>query len=90
MTDYWEEETEDVDVEDLFVGALLGGAIGDALGSFCEGWTRPRILAVDGLTARYRNRVNRAGEVTLAAGEYTDDTQQTLVLVESILACGEG
>lgn len=89
MTDYWEGETEDVDVEDLFVGALLGGAIGDALGGFCEGWTRSRILAVDGLTARYRNRVNRAGEVTLAAGEYTDDTQQTLVLAESILACGK-
>ena len=89
MTDYWEEETEDVDVEDLFVGALLGGAIGDALGSFCEGWTRPQILAVDGLTDRYRDRVNRMGEVTLSAGEYTDDTQQTLVLVESILACGK-
>ncbi len=89
MVDYWEAYPEDVDVEDLFVGALLGGAIGDALGSFCEGWARERILAVEGLTDRYRDRVNRAGVVTLSAGEYTDDTQQTLVLVESILACGK-
>ena len=90
MTDYWETEPEeDVDVEDLFAGALLGGAIGDALGSFCEGWKRARILAVDGLADRYRDRVNRAGVMTLSAGEYTDDTQQTLVLVESIVACGK-
>ena len=34
MADYWEDELEDVEVEDLFVGALLGGAIGDALGCF--------------------------------------------------------
>ena len=90
MTDYWETEPEeDVDVEDLFAGALLGGAIGDALGSFCEGWKRARILAVDGLTDRYRDRVNRAGVMTLSAGEYTDDTQQTLVLAESIVTCGK-
>ena len=88
MADYL-DHPEDVDVEDLFVGALLGGAIGDALGSFCEGWTRERILAVDGLMDRYRDRVNRKGEVTLGAGEYTDDTQQALVLVASILDCGK-
>jgi ADP-ribosyl-[dinitrogen reductase] hydrolase len=89
MADYWNEDTEDVDVEDLFGGALLGGAIGDALGSFCEGWKRERILCVEGLMEGYRERVNRKGEVTLGAGEYTDDTQQTLVLVESILDCGK-
>jgi len=83
------DNPEDVDVEDLFVGALLGGAIGDALGSFCEGWTRERILGVDRLMDGYRDRVNRKGEVTLGAGEYTDDTQQALVLVESILDCGK-
>ena len=76
------------DIEDLFVGALLGGAIGDALGGFCEGWTRSRILGVDQLLSGYRDVVNKAGQVRLVAGAYTDDTQQLLVLVESILACG--
>jgi len=89
MADYFDEEMEDVDVEDLFIGALLGGAIGDALGSFCEGWTRERILGVEDLTGYYRDRVNREGKVALGAGEYTDDTQQTVVLVESILECGK-
>ena len=55
MADYWEDDLEDVDVEDMFVGALLGGAIGDTLGCFCEGWTRDRILAVEGLTDQYQS-----------------------------------
>ncbi|MBT3601434.1 MAG: ADP-ribosylglycohydrolase family protein [Candidatus Latescibacteria bacterium] len=76
-----------VNIEDLFVGSLLGGAIGDALGSFCEGWTRSRILGVDQLLSDYRDRINKLGEVSLTAGSYTDDTQQLLVIVESILAC---
>ena len=77
------------DMQDRFVGALLGGAIGDSLGSFCEGWSRERILEVADLTGCYRERVGRNGEVVRAAGAYTDDTQQTLVVVESILACGK-
>ena len=89
MADYFEGEMGDVDVEDLFVGALLGGAIGDTLGAFCEGWTRAQLLEVRGITDQFRDRVNREGKVTLGAGEYTDDTQQTLVLVESILECGK-
>ena len=87
MADYWDDELEDIEVEDMFVGALLGGAIGDTLGCFCEGWPRDRIKAVEGLTDHYRGRVNREGVLTRPAGEYTDDTQQTLVLVESIIAC---
>ena len=73
--------------DDRFVGALLGGAVGDALGSFCEGWPRERILEVEDLMGRYRD-LRRGGEVVRAGGTYTDDTQQALVLVESLLACG--
>ncbi len=87
MADYWEDDLENIEVEDMFVGALLGGAIGDTLGCFCEGWDRDRIKAVEGLTDHYRGRVNREGVLTRPAGEYTDDTQQTLVLIESIIAC---
>ena len=78
----------DVEREDRFVGALLGGAVGDALGSFCEGWPRSRILEVEQLLGRYRERRRRDGEVVRPGGAYTDDTQQTLVLVQSLLACG--
>ena len=73
--------------EDRFVGALLGGAVGDALGNFCEGWPRARILKVEQLLDRYRD-LRRGGEVVRAGGMYTDDTQQALVLAESLLACG--
>ena len=73
--------------EDRFVGALLGGAVGDALGSFCEGWPRARILEVEQLLDRYRD-LRRGGDVVRPGGMYTDDTQQALVLVESMLARG--
>ena len=76
-----------VEHEDRFVGALLGGAVGDALGSFCEGWPRSRILEVEHLLEHYRDR-RRDGAVVRAGGAYTDDTQQALVLVDSLLACG--
>ncbi len=79
-------------VENLFLGAFLGGAIGDALGSFCEGWPRERILEVKDLTAWYRDRKPRKAlpnpHWSMKGGAYTDDTQQTLVLAESVLACG--
>ena len=78
----------DVEREDRFVGALLGGAVGDALGSFCEGWPRSRILEVERLLAHYRELRRADGEVVRPGGAYTDDTQQTLVLVESLLARG--
>ncbi|MDE0025465.1 MAG: ADP-ribosylglycohydrolase family protein [Spirochaetaceae bacterium] len=78
---------EEVEHEDRFVGALLGGAVGDALGSFCEGWPRERILEVEDLMGHYRD-LRRRGEVVRAGGAYTDDTQQALVLVESLLARG--
>ena len=77
----------DVEHEDRFEGALLGGAVGDALGSFCEGWPRARILEVEQLMGHYRD-LRRDGEVVRAGGAYTDDTQQALVLVDSLLACG--
>ena len=76
-----------MEYEDRFVGALLGGAVGDALGSFCEGWPRERILEVEDLMGRYRD-LRRGGDVVRPGGMYTDDTQQALVLVESMLACG--
>ncbi len=76
------------DLKDRFIGSLLGGAIGDALGGFCEGWSRERIAEVADLTAGYRDRVNRHGEVAWRAGVYTDDTQQALVLAESIFDRG--
>ena len=75
-----------VNREARFVGALLGGAVGDALGSFCEGWPRRRIQEVEQLIGGYRERRRADGAVVRPGGAYTDDTQQTLVLVESLLA----
>ena len=80
-----EEDPMPEGVENLFLGAFLGGAIGDALGSFCEGWPRERIQEVEDLTGWYRDREPPTGarrktlpnrNWSMKGGSYTDDTQQ--------------
>ena len=65
--------------EDQFVGALIGCAIGDALGAPLENKSREEIAKVTGLTSGFRPF--RA----YPAGQYTDDTQQTLAIATSIV-----
>jgi poly(ADP-ribose) glycohydrolase ARH3 len=64
------------DIESRFVGTLLGLALGDALGAPFEGGIVERGLwRLIGKTRDNRMR-------------WTDDTQMTLDLAESLLACG--
>ncbi|MFM7271536.1 MAG: ADP-ribosylglycohydrolase family protein [Actinomycetes bacterium] len=70
------------------IGALVGAAVGDALGAPFE-FTH----AVGEYTARFPQPVlGGAGELTggggWAPGEFTDDTQMALGLAESLIACG--
>lgn len=74
--------------EDQFIGAMLGGGIGDALGWPVEGKGRAEILTQGDLVSTYRP-VHRPGkDIVYSPGSYSDDTQQSLVVAESIIACG--
>jgi ADP-ribosylglycohydrolase len=68
-------------LEDRFIGCLVGGAIGDALGRMGEslpGWlVRLRFGTITEFHAGLLRRVRRAGSVT-------DDTQLTLCVARSI------
>ena len=68
--------------EDQFVGALVGCAVGDALGAPLEGRSRQEIAKVTDLTAGFHPY--RAYSV----GQYTDDTQQTIAIARSIVDSG--
>ena len=65
---------------DRCIGSLLAGAIGDELGSLVEGWSRERILA----------RYGPAGVTDMPAegAHWTDDTQLTVVVGQSLVATG--
>jgi ADP-ribosylglycohydrolase len=71
--------------EDRFLGALLGLAIGDALGMPVEGWTRERIAERYGVLDGYHLRVFPDG-TEVKAGEFTDETEIALCVVESLTA----
>ena len=73
--------------EDAFLGALLGMAIGDALGMPVEGWPRDRIAERFGAIEGYHPRVFPDG-AEIKAGEFTDETELSLCVVESLTANG--
>jgi ADP-ribosyl-[dinitrogen reductase] hydrolase len=65
---------------DRAIGALLGLAAGDAIGTpleFAARDSRPRITGMTG-----------GGPFALAPGQWTDDTSMALCLADSLLACG--
>lgn len=69
--------------EDKFLGCLLGLAIGDALGMPVEGWSRDRIKEVFGRLDGYHPRIFPDG-TEVKAGEFTDETEFALSIVESV------
>jgi len=68
-------------VLDRFRGALLGCAVGDALGAPVEGMTAGEIASSHGGVRGFLD--GRGG-----AGAVTDDTQMTIVLAQSIIEIG--
>ncbi len=69
--------------EDRFLGCLLGLAIGDALGMPIGGYSPARIAAELGTIDRYHGRTF-ADETEIKAGEFTDETEIALCIVESL------
>jgi ADP-ribosylglycohydrolase len=62
-------------LESKFLGGLVGTAIGDALGQPYEGFLRPQLDKIGNLKKNYR-------------GRYTDDTQLTLAIANSLIEGG--
>ena len=74
--------------QDQFVGALMGCAVGDALGAPIEGQSREQIATLQGITDDYRPFPRRKSGIQYPLGQYTDDTQLTIAIVRSLLASG--
>jgi len=67
-------------LEDRFIGCLVGGAVGDALGFTSENMSRKRIQAKYVRLTDYKVRPTWA--------YYTDDTQLSIAVAETLLANG--
>jgi ADP-ribosyl-[dinitrogen reductase] hydrolase len=71
--------------QERFTGSLLGMAIGDAMGMPVSGWPAARIQEEFGRLDRYFPKQFVDG-AELAAGEFTDDSEIALCIVESFTA----
>lgn len=67
------------DLADRYRGALLGLAVGDALGTTLEFAARDTRLPVTGMTG--------GGPFYLTPGQWTDDTSMAVCLAESLIEC---
>lgn len=70
-------------------GILVGGAYGDAMGMPTEGWSYQRIKQKfpQGVEKFYPSQVDDISDRGFSAGEITDDTINTLMIVRSIADC---
>jgi len=74
---------------DRFRGCLLGGAVGDALGMPTEGYTAQEILSRFGPIREMMAAPEGHFHSGLLAGQFTDDTEETLLLAEALVeSCG--
>lgn len=71
--------------QDRVLGSLLGMAIGDALGMPVDGWPRETVIERYGGIDRYHPRAFDDG-AQLNAGEFTDESEGVLCIVESYTA----
>lgn len=81
----WRHETPQTEPgapsrEDRLVGALIGLAVGDALGTTLEFKALGTFEPITDMTG--------GGPFRLAPGQWTDDTSMALCLAESLVACG--
>jgi ADP-ribosyl-[dinitrogen reductase] hydrolase len=78
-----------MDMKDRFKGCLLGLAAGDSLGMPVEGYSAEEIASRFGPIRDMMAAPVGHFHYGLSAGQYTDDTEETLILAESIIeACG--
>ena len=77
--------TMTIDLLDKFKGCMVGLAAGDALGMPVEGFTAEEIKRSIGAVRDMMPAPEKHFHYSLQAGQYTDDTQETLLLAESIV-----
>jgi ADP-ribosyl-[dinitrogen reductase] hydrolase len=75
----------DADMLDRFRGCFLGLAAGDALGMPTEGYTAEEIRSRFGPVRDMMPAPVGHFHTGLLAGQYTDDTEETLILAESMI-----
>src|SRR5215213_2492263 len=80
----WMRQMSDA-TENQFLGALLGMAIGDALGAPVSGLDRAEIARRYGTVDRFHGNAQPDGE-EIHPGEFTDETELALCIVESMTA----
>jgi poly(ADP-ribose) glycohydrolase ARH3 len=68
--------------EERFAGCLLGLAVGDALGAHFERQT------CDSIARQYRTAASLIENPPPGELWYTDDTQMTIGIAETLVACG--
>ena len=76
------------ELQDRFVGSLLWGALGDALGRPAEGLSAIEMddeFGPEGVTDLHAWHGWTSGPI----GTFTDDTQLTIIVTESLIASGE-
>jgi ADP-ribosylglycohydrolase len=74
-----------MDMLDRFRGCLLGAAAGDALGMPTEGYTAYEIRSLFGQVRDMMPAPAGHFHTGLLAGQFTDDTEETLILAESLI-----
>ena len=74
-----------MDMLDRFRGCLLGAAAGDALGMPTEGYTAYEIKSLFGTVRDMMPAPAGHFHTGLQAGQITDDTEETLMLAESLI-----
>jgi len=74
-----------LDMQGRFRGCFLGGAVGDALGMPTEGYTAEEIQIRFGLVQEMMPSPEGHFHFGLQAGQFTDDTEETLLLAESMI-----
>jgi ADP-ribosylglycohydrolase len=74
-----------LDMLDRFNGSFLGLAAGDALGMPTEGYTSEEIQTKFGSVRDMMPAPEGHFHTGLLAGQYTDDTEETLILAESMI-----
>ncbi|MBU4077795.1 MAG: ADP-ribosylglycohydrolase family protein [Euryarchaeota archaeon] len=73
-------------LENKYTGCMLGAAIGDALGKQNEGLNRKDILMTRIIKDYGKAPAGCPGE-KLKPGQYTDDTEQMILLAQSLIEC---
>lgn len=85
---FYQRMNAENNLEDQFQGAIMGAAVGDALGMPTEDITKEELVRLyNGKVTSFEKAPARHPCAHLEAGQYTDDTQQMILLAESLLAC---